>query len=94
MRRLSLDHEEIQSEDFFDLEEDPKNSHNLLSTKGKAPIDDEISDDEPIPPLGYHLGLMIASTPQGRFVYLKGSEPPQLLGLDARLVAYIPDHPY
>ena len=50
MRRLSLDHEEIQSEDFFDLEEDPKNSHNLLSTKGKAPIDDEISDDEPITP--------------------------------------------
>jgi len=46
MRRLSFDQEEIQSEDFFYLEKDLKNSHDLLSTKGEAPLDDETSDDE------------------------------------------------
>ena len=64
----------------------------MFSSKGKTPIDDEIFDDEPVSPLGHHLGLTIASTPQGRFIYWKGLEPPELLGLDARLVAYIPDY--
>ena len=87
MRILSLDQEKIQSKDFFDPKEDPKNSHDLFSTKRKTPIDNQIFDDEPVLPLGYHLGLTIASNPRGRFVYWKGLKPLELLGLYAHLVA-------
>jgi hypothetical protein len=64
MRILSLDQEKIQSKDFFDPKEDPKNSHDLFSTKRKTPIDNQIFDDELVLPLGHHLGLTIASNPR------------------------------
>ena len=55
---------------------------------------DETLDDKPISLIGHHLGLTIVSTSQGHFIYWKGLESPELLGLDACLIAYIPDLPY
>jgi hypothetical protein len=41
------------------------------------------SDDSAEPFMGCHQGLVITSTPQGRFVYLKSKKPSELLGDDA-----------
>jgi len=89
------DQERFQSETFFDP---GKASDDLLITDAtnpwEAPVTDELLDNEPISIIGKHLDLTIASTPQGRFVYWKGMEHPELLGHDARLVAYFPNLPY
>ena len=94
VRRLCLDQEEIQFENFSNLEKGSEISHSSPATnKGKASMHDEALDDEPISIIGHHLGLMVASTSEGYFTYWKGLEPLELLGLDARLVAYIPNLP-
>jgi hypothetical protein len=62
-----------------------------------APIFDDYEsdyDDGAEPFLGGHQGLMITSTPQGRFVYWKGKKSTELLGDDARLVAHLDTLPY
>ena len=59
-----------------------------------ASIYDKFPDNEPISIIGQHLDLTIAFMLQGRFMYWKVLEPPELLGYDAWLVAYIPDLPY
>ena len=96
IRKLSLDDRgEIQSKNVLNLERESKIAHSLYATNhGKALSCDETLDDEPISIIGRHHDLTIASTPQGHFMYWKGLEPPDLLRLDARLVAYIPDLPY
>ena len=50
--------------------------------------------DSPISIIGNHLEFMVASTPQCRFVYWKGMEPPELHGYDTRLVACMENLPY
>ena len=54
----------------------------------------QYSDNEPISIIGRHLDLTITSTSHGWFMYWKGMEPPELLGKDTRLVAYIPNLAY
>ena len=54
----------------------------------------QYSDNEPISIIGHHLDLTITSTSHGWFMYWKGMEPPELLGQDTRLVAYIPNLAY
>jgi hypothetical protein len=62
----------------------------------EAPIFDIYShlDDDSEPFSGSHLGLTIASTPQGRFVSWKGMEPFELLEYDSRLVAFTQELPF
>ena len=69
--KLSLDDlEEIQSENFFNLEKASKTTHSTNATNhGKALEHDENLDDEPISVIGRHLDLTFASTPQGHFMY-------------------------
>ena len=84
-----------QSETFFDLEKASDDTLNIDTTNfWEAPIIDELRDSELISIIGQHLNFTITSTPQGRFVYWKGMEPPELLGHDTRLVAYVPNLPY
>jgi hypothetical protein len=53
------------------------------------------SDDNAMPFVGGHQGLMIASTPQGRFFYWKGFEPSELHTNDeSHLVACLEELPY
>jgi hypothetical protein len=51
-------------------------------------------DDDPESFLGNHLGLIITSTPQVRFVYWKSLEPSKLLEYDSRLVAFMQELPF
>ena len=65
------------------------------TTCWEAPIFDSYpdSDDDSTRSLDEDLSLTITSTPQGRFVYWKGFEPPELLD-NPRQIAYIPDLPF
>ena len=86
------DQRNTQSESFFSLEKASDGKLNIDATNHwEAPIIDELQDSEPISIIGQHLDFMIASTPQGHFVYWKGMKPLKLLSYDMRLVAYIPN---
>ena len=65
------------------------------TTCWEAPIFDSYPDSyyDSTRSLDEDLSLTITSTPQGRFVYWKGFEPPELLD-DPSLIAYIPGLPF
>ncbi|RLN41037.1 uncharacterized protein C2845_PM01G20280 [Panicum miliaceum] len=97
---LRRPHKAIKSEFYSALEKD---LDELLEVGDKdatacreAPIfDDYVSDSDPEaePYLGGK-GLVITSTPEGRFVYWKGMKPSELLGDDKRLVAHLDSLPF
>ena len=96
IRKLSIDDQgEIRCEDFFNSKKVLETNLNLHPTNHREAIMcDETLDGKSISIIGRHLDLTIISTHQGNFMYWKGLESPERLGLDARLMAYIPDLPY
>jgi hypothetical protein len=63
-------------------------------TFGKALIHDEHPGNQLVTIVGQYIGITIASMPNGHYLYSEGMEPPELLGYDSHLVAYLPDLPY
>jgi hypothetical protein len=55
---------------------------------------DSDSDDGAEPFMGGHQGLMITSTPHGRFVYWKGMKPSELLEDTSHLMAPLDTLPF
>ena len=63
-------------------------------TFGKALIHKEHPGNPLVTIVGQYIGLIIASMANGHYLYSEGMEPPELLGYDSCLVAYLPDLPY